>query len=327
MVIFYMTARDARSWRALVVTALVTAGALSALAVVVYVSAQSRDAERVFAPVHAGVGAYSTWLILVIPLVPFLLAPPPGGFGNGTRIRLIVVGLVALLLSAAGLTGNRMFWLALAATIVLSATLAAWRWHVRVRRAPLRWLALLVGLLVVLGTSFSDTVDRRARSDAPPKTSVEQTLVDDPRLSLWPHVFRRIMQRPFAGYGFGKTILEAELRAELADPMLSHAHNLFVGQWLQTGTVGVITFLALLAALGWRYTRFLSAKDDRLALLGLVGLALISAFVIKNLTDDFLVRSTAKEFWALNAMLIGWGVRLERSMNASWASQGWCPIR
>ena len=31
--------------------------------------------------------------------------------------------------------------------------------------------------------------------------------------------------------------------------------------------------------------------------------------MIKNLTDDFLFRSNAKEFWALSAMLLGYGMR------------------
>ena len=36
---------------------------------------------------------------------------------------------------------------------------------------------------------------------------------------------------------------------------------------------------------------------------------MLVTFVVKNLTDDFMIRPTSKEFWALNAMLIGYGVR------------------
>ena len=62
------------------------------------------------------------------------------------------------------------------------------------------------------------------------------------------------------------------------------------------------------------------ARDDALALIGLIGLALLVGFLVKNLTDDFLVRSNAKEFWALCAMLLGYGVRLERALGARAAS-------
>jgi hypothetical protein len=36
---------------------------------------------------------------------------------------------------------------------------------------------------------------------------------------------------------------------------------------------------------------------------------MLVTFVVKNLTDDFMIRPTSKEFWALNAFLIGYGVR------------------
>jgi hypothetical protein len=39
---------------------------------------------------------------------------------------------------------------------------------------------------------------------------------------------------------------------------------------------------------------------------------MLLAFVVKNLTDDFMIRTTSKEFWALNAMLIGYGIRRAR---------------
>ena len=38
--------------------------------------------------------------------------------------------------------------------------------------------------------------------------------------------------------------------------MLTHAHNVFVSQWLQTGAIGFVAFVALLVALFWRYVRF-----------------------------------------------------------------------
>ena len=38
--------------------------------------------------------------------------------------------------------------------------------------------------------------------------------------------------------------------------------------------------------------------------------------MIKNLTDDFLFRSNAKEFFALAAMVLGYGARRERVLRA-----------
>ena len=138
-------------------------------------------------------------------------------------------------------------------------------------------------------------------------------IADDPRLALWQYTFERIRERPWLGYGFGKSILRTEFQDELRDPMLGHAHNLFVSQWLQTGVVGMFALCAVLVALGWRYAAFLRADDGTLAALGLTGLAMLAMFVTKNLTDDFMMRPTSKEFWAMSALLVGYGIRRERS--------------
>jgi O-antigen ligase len=195
----------------------------------------------------------------------------------------------------------------------VSSALAAWRWRSALARAPLRWLVPLVALLVVLGLLFGHTAQQKARAHFPPETSVASTLAADPRLALWEETLERIRARPLAGYGFGKSILAQELRADLHDSTLSHAHNIFISQWLQTGAVGLAAFVVLLGALGWRYVRFLRSADDTLALLGLIGIALIVGFVIKNLTDDFLFRSNGKEFWALSALVLGLGMRRSRN--------------
>jgi hypothetical protein len=64
-------------------------------------------------------------------------------------------------------------------------------------------------------------------------------------------------------------------------------------------------FLALLAALGARYLRLLRQGDEHLARLGALGLSILVAFVVKNLTDDFFFRANLKLFFAVNALLLG----------------------
>jgi hypothetical protein len=78
-----------------------------------------------------------------------------------------------------------------------------------------------------------------------------------------------------------------------------------------TGTIGLLLFVGLLLALCARFAHYLRRDDDALAVVGVVGLSLIAGFVAKNMTDDFLFRSNAKEFWALLALLVGFGTRLE----------------
>jgi O-antigen ligase len=168
-------------------------------------------------------------------------------------------------------------------------------------------------LLLVLGALFIDAASHRTRTDFDSGTTVTQSVVEDPRLPLWRNVAEHIRSRPWIGFGFGKSILREELLAELGDERLAHAHNIFVSRTVQTGSVGVASLLALFAALGWRYWTFLRRSDGTLAAIGLAGLVLLLTFVVKNLTDDFLVRPNSKEFWALNALLVGYGIRRVRA--------------
>lgn len=309
VVIFYVSARTGPAFRALSTTAAAVGALLALLAIHAVLTGGGADPEKMLVRSHGGVGAFSTYIALLLPLLPLLLAPRPMGYGSGPVSFGIVGILFVLLLIAARVTENRMIWVAFAVGFVVAAGLAAWRWRVRLSRAPLRWMAVLLALLLVVGVLFVDAAMQRAKSDHRADTSVAQAIAEDPRFLLWQHTFERIRERPWTGFGFGKSILRTELQGELGDPLLAHAHNLFVSQWLQTGVIGVAFLLAVLMALAWRYTLFLRSADGTLAAIGLVGLVMLVTFVVKNLTDDFMIRPTSKEFWALNAMLLGYGIR------------------
>ncbi len=308
--IFYVAADSERRLRALTTTAVAVGAFLSALAIGLIVA--RGDPVLALEPFHGGVGAFSTYLVLIVPLFPVLLAPAPAGYGVNRRTLALSAAILVVMLFAARMSDNRMIWAAFAVGLLVAALLAAWRWRRHLARAPLRWLAVVFALLTVLGGVFLNALIERGRIDFDEKTSLEQTIADDPRLVIWSHIVGEIDERPWAGFGYGKLILRARLKRDLGDPMLAHAHNIFLSQWLQTGAVGTTLLMALFAALGWRYWTFLRAAERTLALLGLSGLTMLASFLVKNLTDDFLSRPTSKEFWALNAMLIGFGIRRAR---------------
>jgi O-antigen ligase len=301
---FFLAARDAFAVRVMVGLALAGFAVLTALGLGLAADG-GWDAGRW----HHGTGVWSMWIVLIAPFALLPIAPPPLGARRRTAAFALLFALVALLLASARLTDNRMVWLALGAVFVTAALLAAARWRAAFWRSPLRWAAALVALLMVFSLLFVDAAREKAAVHYPPHTTVEDTLKHDPRLALWDYTAGRIRERPMTGHGFGRAILAPEMERALHDPLLTHAHNVFVSQWLQTGAVGATLFVALLAALAWRYAAHFRARDDALAFVGLVGLALIVGFVVKNLTDDFLFRSNAKEFFALNALLLGFGTR------------------
>ncbi len=307
--IFYVAARSGAAFRAMLTAALAVGVLLSLLALRAVLVHAGVDPEKLLVRQHGGVGAFSTYLVLILPLVPLLLAPRPAGYGAGRATLAGAAITFVILLGAARLTENRMVWVAFALGFAVAAGLAAWRWRRRLVRAPKRWVAVLVVLLAVVSVLFIDATLRRAKSDHLPEASVAKAIADDPRFLLWQHTFERIKERPWTGYGYGKSILREQLSSELGNPLLAHAHNLFVSQWLQTGAIGVALLLALLGALAVRYAAFMRSADGTLAAMGTVGLVLLFMFVIKSMTDDFMIRPTSKEFWALNALLVGYGMR------------------
>ena len=315
MFVFYVAGRDARSFRTLAAAALVSFAALAALAIGIQLVTGDWDAGRW----HHGVGPWATWTVIVAPLLFALLAPPPAGFANGERSIAIGLVLVALLVITDRMTDNRIVWVALAGSFGAASLAAAIRWPHTVTSRPLRWVGPLLAMLVVLAVAFTDAARERAAVGSPADTSVAASLERDPRLLLWDRIVEKIEARPVIGYGFGRRILATELSSELHNPLLAHAHNAFASQWLQTGVIGMLAFTGLLCALLVRYARFLGSRDDTLAFLGVVGLALVAGFVIKNLTDDFLFRSNAKEFFALAALLLGCGARREAVLRAAQA--------
>jgi hypothetical protein len=306
IVAFYIASTDVVILRRYVATALASFAIMSSLAIGYSLTAAGWDP----ALKHNGVGPYSTYVVLTAPLLFALLAPAPVGLARRGRALALCAVLLALLVASARLTDNRMVWVALAAVFAVAAISSAARWPRTFLRAPWRWLAPLAALLVVLGFAFADAARERAESVFPPHTSVEATIKADPRIRLWNQLSERIGDRVWQGYGFGRRIQAEEIANDMADLQLTHAHNLFVSQWLQTGAVGLVLFAAMLGAIAATFVRYVRARDDVLAFLGIVGLAALTGFVVKNITDDFLFRSNAKEFWALVAILVGLGTRL-----------------
>ena len=310
----YVAVRDARAWRILLASTLGSFGVVATVAVVLQLSPWGWDPGRW----HFGVGPWTTYLVLIAPLLLTLLLPPPTGLARDARAYVAAIVLLVLALATARVTDNRMVWIALGTSIVLIGVLGTLRWRNGSSLAPLRWLLPLALLLVItVAALFTDTAREKAETFFPPDTTIAQTLAEDPRIGLWERMAEHIRARPLTGYGFGRAILAPELKSELHDPLLWHAHNMFGSQWLQTGAVGLALFISMLLALAVRYMRFFRARDDTLAITGLIGIALLAGFVMKNLTDDFLFHLNAKHFFALNALLVGWGVRREREILAA----------
>ena len=130
MLVFYIAARDARSFRTLAAAALASFAVLAALAIGIDFFTGSWDAGRY----HHGVGPWSTLSVLVAPLLFALVAPPTIGFANGARSIAAGLALVAMLVVTDRMTDNRIVWIALAAVFGIGlARSPALRWPRDVR--------------------------------------------------------------------------------------------------------------------------------------------------------------------------------------------------
>lgn len=260
---------------------------------------------------HHGVGTWSTHVVIVAPLILLVRAPALAGWGAGRLPTAAALALLALALASARATENRMVWPALLASLAVVGAASALRLPTLRRTSLLRPALAFLALAALLAIAFADVATRKAETLAPP-SSVARSVAEDPRLAIWPLVGQKIAERPWAGYGFGKEILGAELAAKLGDPTLTHAHDAFASVCLQTGAIGLALFLALLAAAAWRFAGYARSGDDALARAGIAGLAILAGMVAKNLTDDFFVRSNERLLWAVLALLVAFGERTLR---------------
>ena len=253
--------------------------------------------------IDGGAGPWTTHLVMVAPLLLMLSWPKP--WGDGRRAGWSVAALVVLA-TAAWRSENRIVWAALGVQLGLMIVLLGA--HPAIRHAHhlrLR-VGLLAGVVIVLAAFGASIVERNQRLFHDPTAAA--SLERDLRPRLWSAALEEIRDAPWLGHGFGREISGTRFLAlvpegDLHHPPMLHSHNLFTDLAMQTGLVGLALFVLLLAALAREHWRWL--RDPRVMPLGMVGLALLGGFVVKNLTDDFLHRHNALVFWALNAMLLG----------------------
>ena len=245
-------------------------------------------------------GPWSTHLVLVMPLLFAASWPVPWGAARGPLFQALAF---ALLLAASWQTGNRMMWIAFGVQLAIALALSRAIGEGSARSRDVRRLSLAAAVVVVLAFAGSliEHNERFFGSQAPFATAFERDL----RPRIWSMGLAQIAQAPWLGHGYGREIVSGAF-APLTPPnypQLRHAHNVFLDQAVELGVVGLVAFLAVLGALALRYASI--ARDAATAPLGVMGLCVLTGFLAKNLTDDFMHRHNALVFWALNGMLLG----------------------
>jgi len=249
-----------------------------------------------FAP---GVGYTSSTVLVLFPVGCIAVMVP----GLGVPVRRLGIAMVVALLVAGLTTFNRTLGPALALEVVAIAILLPGRARL-LRRLAVVLAAALAFAALQAGVAH---VVRFMGEDATAYAEME-----DPRRALWPHVATRIAEAPLLGRGYGREIIAPDLRETIGNPLVTHAHNIFLGAGVQLGIPGIVLLAVLfgsIALTGFRH----SGDDDPLArACGAAMVAIVVGTVTRNLSDDLWVRQNALLFWLVILALSGFAGRLRR---------------
>jgi hypothetical protein len=235
--------------------------------------------------------------------------------GLSGLVLALVIGLATL---------NRFFWPAAGVTLVIAA-------YPLYRRHLLFAAVSVVVICVAAVGTLEMSVRMRLGHNMPKPESREVTVAgdklfvpqalagigdamsSDTRPKLWAFYGREGEAHTWTGVGFGKPLPGRVFQAEIPPTLLerepqalTHAHNLFLNTWLETGIIGVVLEIALLLALSRRFWRL----RHGVPWVSAAGLALVGGMIAKNFTDDFMWQTTALAFWCFAGFLLGRGERL-----------------
>jgi len=246
---------------------------------------------------HNGYGGLGTYLVTVWPYV--LLAPR--AFPQ-RRLRPWLWGLIVLTAFMAYLTYNRAAWLGM--VVGMGMCLLMLSRH-RLRSAllgALLVLALAGGMFLLPGATHGE---RWSRLWHDPQ-AVGGTAGD--LAALWSYSLERIAERPFRGIGLGRHSFSKAFPdfRRTHQPLLWHAHNMFVDLALQLGLQGLAAMVLVMAVLVAKLWPRAPPDPGRMPQLFCGATAvMVVGFAVRNLTDDFFADDSALLFWLLAGLGMG----------------------
>jgi O-antigen ligase len=88
---------------------------------------------------------------------------------------------------------------------------------------------------------------------------------------------------------------------------------MFLDYGIQMGVPGILAFAFLFACVIREFLRLYRSSNLNVALIGVAGMAIVAAVILKSATDDQFIRHNALLFWALVGMGLGYGTRLAQA--------------
>lgn len=249
-------------------------------------------AERVLGP-YLSPNHMGLYMGRTLPLALALMLFVP-------RMRFVAALLVAILAVALGLTFSVGAWLA---TLLATFTVTLlWR-----KRAA---LILLVSAAILSVAAMPLLSIERISSHFSITRGTSFI-----RLHLWQSSLQMIRDHPLLGVGMDNFLYHYRssyiLKEAIAEPNLSHPHNIVLNFWLQLGVLGVIAIGWSLAALAGRLLRLWRAVShpmDRALLAGIAGVT-VDLLAHGMVDNSYFLVDMAFHFWLMTGVLVA----IERS--------------
>jgi O-antigen ligase len=307
--------KSARPERFVLVTWLACA-VLVATSVIYWGRLQPPTADTLLLHYYARVGHTSTLAIFALTLFAGMLCTRP-------RWRAVGALGIAMCLFIGLATLNRFFWPAVAVTLLI-ALYPLYRRHL-----VLAAVSIVIVAVAGLGTlELSSRLRIGAVGAQEPRAAlyldghaiylprvlpgIDDTMAGDTRPRLWSFYASVSKSHEWLGIGFGKPLPGLAYRSVMPDALLkfepvalTHAHNLFLNTYLQTGVIGLVLQIVLFVSM---IGRFWQLRRVNLALCA-AGIALVIGMITKNITDDFMWQTTMLAFWSFAGLMLGCGER------------------
>ena len=246
---------------------------------------------------HNGYGTFSTFLVTVWPFV--VLAALVFDQQSLRKPLWLLNGLTAF---AGYITFSRACW--------ISMLVELWLVWVVISKKRLKVLAsgvavILIGLLIFSmlpgsrhGENWDELMDR--------PHEIGGTTGD--LFVVWNHTLGEIAKHPFTGIGLGRHSFSKSYPDFRDDnqPLLWHAHNMFLDIGIQTGVQGLLALLWFLGALVYYCWPRSPLQTGHVGSVFCAATAImIAGFCLRNMTDDFYADDSALMVYLLAGLAMG----------------------
>jgi O-antigen ligase len=222
--------------------------------------------------------------------------------------RIVAAGVIVLALTTGALGLNRSFIPIVALTILLFVALHFSGMKVE-RRIKLRAALASALVLSIASSAFIWVTQQRVGPQLALSEVVQRTVAEDPRLKIWRYSVSQIAEHPITGTGFGRMAQAKKFQVGTGDDSGVHPHNIVLSYGIQMGVAGILVVLLLFGAIVRRCIGLYRDPDPTLRLIGMTGLCVIVAVLLKSTVDDLFVRHNAWLFWSLLGMGFGYAER------------------